>query len=307
MPLEGLHHVTAITGGAAPCIDFYAGVLGLRMVKQTVNYDTPDSYHLYFGDETGSPGSLLTFFEQPGAPPGRHGAGMVHTIRWRVGSEEALDFWAARLAAAGTASERSEGVLGFSDPEGLGHELVLAGPADPVLSADHPEIPSEHALQGLQGACAYASSPDRSTPLLEALGMERDEAGGWTLAGEQRTAAYDHEPPPDLAGLQGAGSVHHIAFCADDETHAEWHDIVARAGARPTEVIDRTYFRSIYFREPSGVLFELATSAPGFAVDEPPEHLGETLQLPPQHEHLRSDLERVLTPLVNPRDPGASA
>jgi len=302
MQLAGIHHVTAITADAQRNLDFYAGVLGLRFVKKTVNFDAPDVYHLYYGDELGAPGSAMTFFEFPDAAPGRAGAGIVHTVTWRVSGPAALEFWAERLAGAGVTAERSGAALGFADPEGLGLELRAADVPDAPLAAAGPGIPAEHALLGFHGARAYASDPRRSDALLERLGFAAGPAGGWELAGQERTAAWGYDPAPAEPGVQGAGTVHHIAWQSRDEDLAPWRDTVRAAGARATDVIDRTYFRSVYFREPSGVLFELATPSPGFTVDEPAETLGEALSLPPQHEHLRAQLECRLTPLVHPRD-----
>ena len=298
MRLEGLHHVTAITADAPRNVDFYAGALGLRFVKKTVNYDAPDVYHLYYGDEQGAPGSIMTFFEFPQAAPGRHGAGMIHTIAWRVGDPAALDFWAARLEHAGRPAERSADAVRSTDPEGIGIEIVARDVPDPPLVAAAADIPAEHALQGFDGVRAYALAPDRSRELLDRLGFDDDGV----LAGEQRRARYTYDAAPAERGLQGAGSVHHVAWASRDEDHEAWGEAVREAGARPTPVIDRTYFRSIYFVEPNGVLFELATLSPGFAVDEDAEHLGESLVLPPQHEHLRPRLERTLTPVRNPRE-----
>jgi glyoxalase family protein len=298
MRLEGLHHVTAITADAPRNVDFYTGALGLRFVKKTVNYDAPDVYHLYYGDEQGAPGSIMTFFEFPRAAPGRHGAGLIHTVEWRVAGEAALDFWAARLEHAGRPVERNASVVRSSDPEGIGVEIVAADVPDAPLVAAAPDIPAEHALQGFNGVRAYALAPDRSRPLLDRLGFDEDGV----LAGEQRRARYAYDPAPAERGLQGAGTVHHVAWASRDEDHAAWGDAVREGGARPTPIIDRTYFRSIYFTEPNGVLFEIATLSPGFAVDEDPEHLGESLVLPPQHEHLRARLERTLTPVSSPRE-----
>jgi glyoxalase family protein len=302
MALEGLHHVTAITGDAPRNVDFYARLLGLRLVKKTVNFDQPDVYHLYFGDERGTPGSILTFFEFPGAAKGRAGDGMVHTIQWRVASDDALAFWASRLAADGVATERSEGSLTFADFEGLRHELVTVSVPDSPLTANAPDIPPEHALLGFHGVRAYASRPAASAPLLQALGFRRDGDTDWTLAGEQRRAALRYEQPPTERGVTSAGTVHHIAWSAADDTElSELRSRAIEAGARATEIIDRQYFHSVYFREPSGVLFELATRDIGFDYDEPVESLGEALKLPPQYESRRDQLERALTPLTNPR------
>jgi glyoxalase family protein len=300
MQLEGVHHITAITGDAQKNVDFYAGVLGLRLVKKTVNQDDPTVYHLFFADEKGDAGSDLTFFEYPGAPQGRAGDGMIHTVAWRVASPEALDFWAERLGGQGIETRRGD-TLAFSDPEGLGHELRVSQVDDEPLIAEQPDIPAEVALQGFDGARAYASNPESSRNLFEeALGFQpRDD--GWEIRGESRGGLYGFDEPPPERGLQGTGSVHHIAWASQIDEHEAWRERVIAAGAPPTPVIDRFYFRSIYFREPSGVLFEIATLGPGFTVDEPLESLGEKLSLPPDYEHLREQVEPVLRPINNPR------
>jgi glyoxalase family protein len=298
--LEGIHHITAITADAQRNVDFYAGVLGLRLVKKTVNQDNPSVYHLFYADEKGSAGSDLTFFEFPGVAHGRAGAGDVHRIAWRVGSGEALDFWEERLGASNVVTERSGAALRFRDPEGLEHELAVAAAGDEPLIADHPEIPAELALRGFDGVRAYAAAPDASRGLLEAL--EFEPAGdAWEARGERRGGLYAYDEPPGERPSQGAGSVHHIAWASKPEAHEAWRERAISAGAHPTPVIDRFYFRSIYFREPSGVLFEIATLGPGFTVDEPLEHLGEKLSLPPDFEHLRGEVEATLRPVANPR------
>jgi glyoxalase family protein len=310
--LEGIHHITAITGEAQRNVDFYAGVLGLRLVKKSVNQDETSVYHLFYADEHGDPGSDITFFDYPGLPRGRAGAGMVHTVVWRVTSPTALGFWAERLIGAGYDTAPVDGGLAFADFEGLRHELVVAQTTDEPLIADHPEIPAELALQGFHAARAYTDDPERSRPLLEeTLGFARrapddDETGrataAWEVRGEQRGGHYLYDPPPESQGVQGAGTVHHVAWASTLEEHEPWQRRIAAAGARPTPVIDRHYFRSVYFREPSGVLFEIASIGPGFTVDEPLEHLGEKLSLTPQFEHLRERIEPALTPLHNPRE-----
>jgi glyoxalase family protein len=307
MKLEGVHHITAITGDAQRNVDFYAGVLGLRLVKKTVNQDDPTVYHLFFADEKGDPGSDLTFFEYPGAPPGRAGDGMIWGIRWRLGSDDALGFWEKRLGEHGTRAELGDdGVLRFADPEGLGHALKVVETDDEPLIAEHPEVPRELALQGFDGAIAYSSNPEASRPLLtDALGFQplegEDGQLGWECRGDSRGGLWGYSEPPAERGLQGAGSVHHIAWASQISDHEAWRDRVIAAGGHPTPVIDRFYFRSIYFREPSGVLFEIATLGPGFTVDEPLESLGEKLSLPPDYEHLREQVEPVLRPITNPR------
>jgi glyoxalase family protein len=300
MKLEGIHHITAITADAQENVDFYAGVMGLRLVKKTVNQDQPTVYHLFFADERGSAGSDLTFFEFPGVPRGRAGAGDVHRIVWRVGSESALDFWQQRLRGNGIESRREGAGLLFADPEGLEHELAAVEVADQPLIAEHPEVPAEMALRGFHAARAYGAAPDAARGLLEALEFEPAE-GGWEARGESRGGLYLYDEPPAEAARQGAGSVHHIAWASSIEEHERWRERAISAGARPTPVIDRFYFRSIYFREPNGILFEVATLGPGFTVDEPLEHLGEKLSLPPDFEHLRAEVEPNLRPVVNPR------
>src|SRR4051812_39473042 len=299
MALEGLHHVTAITADAQANVDFYAGTLGLRLVKKTVNFDAPDVYHLYFGDEAGTPGSILTFFEFPGARRGRAGEGMVHRILWRVPSEDALDFWQQRIPGA----TREHGHVRFADPEGLEHELVVFGGPDASLAAAAPDIPERFAITGFHGVRAYASDPARSAPVLEALGLRELAPGAWEAAGEARRGEILWDAPPATgAGVMGAGTVHHIAWsAADDAEMVALRERAHGAGAHPTEIIDRQYFHSVYFRVPAGVLFELATRDIGFAIDEDPAHLGEALRLPPQYEKLRDGLEAELTPLRNPR------
>jgi glyoxalase family protein len=302
MQLEGIHHITAITGDAPGNVDFYARVLGLRLVKKTVNQDQPSVYHLFYADERGTPGADVTFFEFPGAAPGRAGAGMVHTIVWRVASEEALDFWTGRLAAEGVETARDGQSLGFADPEGLRHELLVADVPDEPLIADHPEVPRELALQGFHAARAYASDPGASAPLIEQqLGFTPIGDGAYEVRGGDRGGGWIYDEPPAEPGHEGAGTVHHIAWASQMDDHAAWRERALQGGARATEVIDRFWFRSIYFREPSGVLFEIATLGPGFAADEDPAHLGEKLVLPPRFEPLREKIEATLTPIVNPR------
>jgi glyoxalase family protein len=311
MKLEGIHHITAITGDAVGNVEFYVGVLGLRMVKKTVNQDDPTVYHLFYGDEHGSPGMDLTFFEYPGAARGRVGPGMVHRIVWRVSSPETLAFWQERLDAHGTDATLTSDSLLFADPEGLEHELVLTAGEQEPLRALAADIPSEHALQGFDGVRAYTLDSVRSEGLLaETLGFIKGAGGRWEARGDRRSGFYAYDAPlSDASPVPGAGTVHHVAFASLPEDHEAWRELLARAGAHATPIIDRFYFRSIYFREPSGVLFEIATIGPGFAVDEDEQHLGERLSLPPRFEPLRAQLDETLTPLPDPRllhgQPGA--
>jgi glyoxalase family protein len=307
LTLDGIHHVTCITADAPRNVDFYARVLGLRLVKKTVNQDDPTVYHLFYADEAGTPGSDITFFEYPGVRRGRAGAGMVHTVQWRVASEAALDFWESRLAAEADAGvARDDGGVTFEDPEGLRHRVVVSSVEDAPLVAEHPDVPAEHALQGFDAVRAYSALPESSRSLLEeTLGFVGSDPTGltptWEARGPSRGGVYAYDDPPPERGFGGAGTVHHVAWATQLNEQEAWHERVTAAGVHPSPIIDRFWFRSIYFREPSGVLFELATLGPGFSLDEDPEHLGEALILPPAFEHLREQVEPILTPLPDPR------
>jgi glyoxalase family protein len=303
MRLQGIHHISAITGDAQRNVDFYTRVLGLRLVAKTVNQDDPTVYHLFYADEQGRPGSEMTFFEYPHAIPGRPGAGMIHRIVWRVGTPEAQDFWAERLDLLEVPVSRGDGgSVRFSDPEGLDHELVVDATGDAPLAAEHPEIPAEHALQGFDGVRAYSDEPERSGALLEqVLGAEKTGPSTWTLRGEARGGWIAYDPAPAERGRQSGGSVHHVAWGTNVAEHPQWQQRFEESGVATSGIIDRTYFKSIYFREPSGVLFEIADDAPGFTIDAPLEELGRKIILPPQLEPRRAQLEARLTPLADPR------
>ena len=301
MRLEGIHHVTAITGDAPRNVDFYTRVLGLRLVAKTVNQDDPSVYHLFYASESGKPGSELTFFEYPGAVPGRAGAGMVHRIISRVASPEALDFWTKRLEDEGITIQRDGDRLRFDDFEGLGHELVVSD-ADEPLAAEHPEVPQEFALQGFDGVRAYAKDPAQSGRLLEGvLGAEASGDSAWELRGERRGATISYDEPPAEPGHQSAGTVHHVAWGTTMAEQEHWLGRLNEVGIPNSGLVDRHYFRSVYFREPGGVLYELATEEPGFTVDGPVEQLGKRIILPPWLEPEREQTEARLTPLPDPR------
>ena len=318
----GIHHVTAIAGDPQRNLDFYAGVLGLRLVKRTVNFDDPQTYHLYYGDEAGTPGSIMTFFPWPGARRGRAGSGQVAVTALSV-APGAIGFWVERLLRHNVPYEApakrgggadTERVLAFRDPDGLLLELVGHAAAERRVGWDGaPGIAAEHAVRGVHGVTLWV---DDAAPTEEVLATTL----GFRPVGEDGTTrryAVGDGGPGALVdvravggfglGAGGAGTVHHVAFAVADDA-AELDVLRPVAGARldPTPVIDRTYFHSVYFREPGGVLFEIATNAPGFAVDEPAARLGERLMLPPQYEPRRAEIEAALPP-IHLHAPGASA
>lgn len=282
--LDGIHHISAICSDARRNVDFYTRVLGLRLVKQTVNLDPPPVYHLYYGDETATPGSILSFCEFPAAAPGRAGAGMVHQVRWRLASEPALAFWERRLAAEGvevTGASAAQ-ALRFRDPDGLTLELAAVDIDDPPLRSLADDIPAEYALLGFEGVRAYSPQPEREERLLtDALGFSAMAPGLFALNGGIRWASYAYDEAPAAEGFHGAGTVHHVAWACHDEQHERWRERLLAHGASVTPILDRRYFRSVYFYEPRGVLFEIATLGPGFATEEEPDFLGEHVRLPP--------------------------
>src|SRR5918998_1724920 len=261
MRLQGLHHITAITGDAQQNLDFYTRVLGLRLAAKTVNQDDPSVYHLFYADERGRPG------------------------------------------ADGIATERAgDDALRFADPEGRRHELAVRPGVDEPLSAEHPEIPIEHALQGFDAVRAYSTDPERSRALLEQV-LDAKPVGDatWELRGERRGATITYDPAPAEPGRQSAGTVHHVAWGTSQADHPKRHERVQLLGIPNSGIVDRHYFHSIYFREPSGVLFELADDGPGFTVDVPLDQLGSVVILPPRFEPHRAEIEKRLTPLPDPR------
>ncbi len=301
-PIDGIHHISLITGDARANVDFYVRVLGLRLVKKTVNQDDPSVYHLFYSDERGSPGADITFFEYPGARPGRAGAGMISSIIHRVGSEEALEFWLRRLEGEGVAASLEDGRLTFADPEGMSHELGVFAVADRPLTAASREVPPEFALQGFEAVRAQVLDPSRSEAFVrDALGFAEIAEHEWEARGQYRGGRILFEAATER-GISGAGTVHHVAWSVFREEQDQWRETVHRAGAHPTPIIDRFYFESVYFREPGGILYELATfDGAGFTSDEPLESLGEKLSLPPRFEALRDRVEPILTPLPDVR------
>lgn len=298
MKLDGIHHISSITGNAPANLDFYTRVLGMRLVAKTVNQDDPEVYHLFYGDYEGSPGFDMTFFEYPRARRGRAGAGMVHRIAFRVASANSLDWWESRLRRENVAASVVEGELRFADPEGLELALVVDTTGEEPLHLRHPDIPAEHDLIGFDHVVAYGNRLTGSSRVLaEVMGAEQVGERTWRLGGPSRSGWIRFDDPPEEHGVAGAGTVHHVAWATEPDQHDAWIDRLAQGGVSSTPVIDRHYFRSIYFREPSGVLYELATKGPGFTVDDPLDQLGSRLILPPRFEPMREKIAARLTPL----------
>jgi len=307
--MSGIHHVTAIAGDPLKNFDFYTRDLGLRFVKKTVNFDDPSTYHFYYGDKTGSPGSILTFFPWAGAPAGRRGVGETHQTAFRV-PLRSLGYWTQRFIEKGIAHEGlekrfGEPVLPFTDTDGMALALIGVAGAENEPGWSNGDIPSEHAIRGFQGVTLLLDSADKTAAILTDVFGYREVAREGSVirfaaAGDANDTVVDiYEAKGFLRGGQGRGSVHHIAFrAADDEQQAAMAEKLIRThGQHPTEQKDRNYFRSIYFREPGGVLFEIATDIPGFAVDEPVETLGRDLKLPKFLEPHRKEIENVLPAL----------
>lgn len=310
--VTGTHHVTALAGEPQQNLDFYTGILGLRMVKKTINFDAPDVYHFYYGNETGDPGSILTFFPYEGIQKGRHGKGMLNVTSFSVPASS-LDFWQKRLGkykiVYQNATERFEGetVIYFEDPDGLGLELVF-NDRDTRAGFSYGPIPAEFAIKGFYSVEIWQEGYERTAGLLTGSmdhTLIAEKGNRFRFAATNAPGNYiDVVCMPDsLRGLGGGGTVHHIAFNTPSyESQALLREKLLQAGLNPTPVLDRQYFKSIYFREPGGVLFEIATAKPGFAIDEAPEALGEELMLPPQYESRRPQIEQVVKPLkLNPQ------
>jgi glyoxalase family protein len=299
--LDGLHHVTAITADIEANLDFYGRLLGLRLLWQGVNADNPEMRHVAYGDEHGSPGSVITFFDMPGVARGRVGDGMVNRLLLRIADANALDFWERRLASAGVAGDRVADQLLFSDPDGLALELVVDDGGDEPLLAAAAEIDGQVAIRGMHAVRVYSADRARCTAVLgDVLGMTRQAEETWLARGERRHSLLIYDEPPEEPGRVGAGTMHHIAFAIRDGEERRWRERLAAAGLRPTQVMDRQTNKSVYFREPSRVLFELATDKPGFVL-EPAERLGESLMLGGDLEARRAELEARFPLLKNPR------
>ena len=309
--LEGLHHVTAIAGEPQANIDFYAGVLGLRLVKVTVNFDDPTTYHLYYGDGLGHPGTIMTFFPWAGAPKGRIGTGQLTVTSFAI-PEQSLPYWRRRFQKRGVEfkeaiSDFGEEMLFFRDPDGLQLELVSSANAEPDYIWERGPVPTEHAIRGFHHVTISENGYESTALLLtEALGFKQ-------IARQQNRFRYAVSKaipgtivdlvcaPEGLPGRVAVGTVHHVAWrTPTNEEQVHWRRTLKKLHYDVTPIIDRQYFHSIYFREPGGVLFEIATDPPGFATDETAEHLGTSLKLPPWLEKARPELERLLPRIERP-------
>lgn len=308
-PIRGIHHITAFASDPQANVDFYHNLLGQRLIKTTVNFDDPGTYHLYYGDETGSPGTLLTFFPWVGARRGRRGSGETGAIAYAIHPDSRV-FWHRYLTQHGVEVEDGGERFGapallFSDPDGMPLELVSVEQPGTIRTWSGGPIPAEHALRGFHSVTLWAADPEYTAGVLEGVmgytraGQEGEKEKGdrWRFTGTGEIGpVVDLLVRPDLPrGAMGAGSVHHVAFRAhDDPEQLEYQQHIARAGLRVTPVQDRQYFHSIYFREPGGVLFEIATDGPGFLIDEPVDQLGTSLKLPPWLEPQRAVIEQSL-------------
>jgi glyoxalase family protein len=311
--IYGLHHVTALASDAQKNVDFYAGILGLRMVKKTVNFDSTDVYHLYYGNEKGDPGTILTFFPYQGLPGGRKGKGQVITTSFSI-PENSLTYWMKRLNRFNIDFENpgehfdDEVSVYFEDQDGLGIELVVNKTDDRIGYGDG-HIPSEVAIRGFYGITLSLGSFERTAELLTDQMDHRliaEKGNRYRFSAANHTGGYvDILYNPDARqGMGGSGTVHHVAFAThNDQTQLEFREkLLNKNIVNPTPVIDRQYFHSIYFREPGGILFEAATSDIGFTIDEPAEHLGESLKLPPVAEKNRNEIEKLLKPVILDND-----
>lgn len=305
--ITGIHHITALAGDSQENIDFYTGILGLRLVKKTVNFDAPEVYHFYYGDETGSPGSILTFFPYHGISRGRHGKGMLNTTTFSVASSS-MGYWLERLQKYNVAMKApverfySEKAVYFEDRDGLGLELVF-NEADQRLGYHNGSIPAQHSIKGFYSAEIWLEGYERTAGLLTEQMDHKlisEKGNRFRFAANDVPGNYiDLVCTPDsLRGLGGGGTVHHIAFATpDSKTQEEVRIKISQRMLNPTPVLDRSYFTSIYFREPGGVLFEVATAGPGFQTDETMDSLGESLKLPAQYEPYRDQIEKGLSPI----------
>jgi glyoxalase family protein len=305
--ISGFHHVTAICGPAQETLDFYSGVLGLRLIKLTVNYDDPTAHHLYFGDPIGTPGTILTFFPYPDARPGRPGRGHINATSLAI-SKDASSFWIDRLRDHDVEMDKPQSreghqVIGFRAPDGLCLELIASNGIHPPHDYNHPQIAPHRAIGPIQAVTIAVDDLEPTERLLtQIMGFEkiseRDNRHGYSSGSSVVDLVVSRSGP---RGRTGHGSIHHVAFLvSSDEAQAEFRDQLLAEQYPVSNVMDRTYFKSIYFREPNGSVFEIATKGPGFQVDESARELGKSLQLPPQFQDKRIQIERLLKPLELP-------
>ena len=310
--LTGIHHVTAIASDPQRNLDFYTSVLGLRLVKLTVNFDDPGTYHFYFGNATGAPGSILTFFPWVGMRRGTVGSGQVSATAFAV-APDSLDYWQSRLAAAGVSLRDAglrfgERVLAFADPDGMPLELIGVAGLEPAGAWTGEDVPAAHAIAGFHGATLLVDEAAPTVALLSEMGLTaagaEDGRARYVFEGATSGRVVDVVAVRDgLIGRMGAGTVHHIAWrTPDDAQQLAWRERLVQDGFNVSPVMDRTYFHSIYYREPGGILFEIATDPPGFTLDEPLEHLGERLMLPPQFEAHRATIAKHVPKLTLPHE-----
>jgi glyoxalase family protein len=300
----GIHHISAMVNDAQRNIDFYSGVLGLRLVKRTINFDRPEVYHLYFGNETGEPGTVITFFPWANQLKGRIGTGQVGVFSFMIPYGSTL-FWERRLKNFGIefsiSTRFGEKYVNFKDPDGLPIELVEKK-GGPVNNWSFDEITSDVAINGFCGATLISRQPNKTADVLEnILGLEclGQEDGYLRFQSDTQIGnTIDIKLLPEVRGLMGAGTVHHLAWRAKNEEELQnWRSLLVEKGYNPTEILDRNYFKALYFHEEGGILFEIATDPPGFTVDEPLNKLGETLMLPTWFESKREELEEILPPI----------
>lgn len=305
--ITGLHHITALASDAQKNVDFYAGILGLRLVKKTINFDAPEIYHLYYGNETGSPGTIMTFFPYPGIPQGKKGKGQLTVTSFSV-PENSLSYWKKRLEKFNIPHKNiqtrfDEQFIYLEDFDGLGLELVATNKDDrPAFS--YGNIPLEYSIKGFYGITLSEECYEKTAGLLvgqmdHTLVQEKGNRFRYSASGKPGDFVDVLCNPDSLRGIPGYGTIHHVAFATpSDETQQEARNKLIQFGANITPVLDREYFHSVYFREPGSVLFEIATVPPGFAIDEEPAHLGESLRLPPWEENRRPIIEKRLPPIT---------
>jgi glyoxalase family protein len=309
MTISGIHHITALASDPQRTLDFYTGVLGLRLVKRTVNFDAPDVYHLYFGDEVGTPGTIITFFPFVNAVRGKRGIGEISAVAFNI-PKGSIEFWVERLSSKGIPldgpSDRfGDQVIAFEDPDGMIIELVMGKVSSTYRHWKRNSVPEEFSIQGIHSATLLLGSKEPTDQFITSiLGFrplgQSDNRHRYGFFNNESAVSVDLVVNPDFpAARQSAGSVHHVAWRTADEAEQKvWRDSIAEAGFHVTEIVDRNYFHSIYFREPGNVLFEIATDVPGFETDEARENLGTHLKLPAWLEDRREKIERVLPPLT---------